>query len=127
MNDSATNKRRKRSSAKETRARMSQAFATPSPISRVRGEPGGTISSEGTPSVYEPVEERHNTEASSRADRKLVRLSVDVPRNQHRFLRVLAAESGVTGMAVIRALLEEAEADDELVRRVRERLEAPIN
>ena len=125
--DSGTSKRRKRSSAKETRARMSQAFATPSPISRVRGEPDGTTGREGTPWADERGEERPNKEASFRSDKQLVRLSVDVPRNQHRFLRVLAAESGVTGMAVIRALLEEAEADDELVSRVRERLVGPIN
>ena len=105
---------------------MSQAFATPSPISRAQGEPGGSTGSGGTPSARELEAERHDGGASPRTEKKLIRLSVDVPRRQHRFLRVLAAESGVTGMAVIRALLEEAEADEQLVRRVRERLVASL-
>ena len=45
---------------------------------------------------------------------KLVRLSVDVPRSQHRFLRVEAAQAGTTGMAVVRALISEMETNEDL-------------
>ena len=56
------------------------------------------------------------------ADGKLTRLSVDVPRPQHVFLRVEAAQAGTTGMAVVRALIAEMQDDAELARRVRDRL-----
>jgi hypothetical protein len=55
---------------------------------------------------------------------KLVRLSVDVPRSQHRFLRVEAAQAGATGMAVVRALISEMETNEDLAERVRGRLES---
>jgi hypothetical protein len=55
---------------------------------------------------------------------KLVRLSVDVPRSQHRFLRVEAAQAGTTGMAVVRALISEMETNEDLAERVRGRLES---
>lgn len=106
-------KTRRRPSAKDARARMGQAVSAQTPQSR----------------AVEPAEEPGEApEIAAEAKRaaepaeKLVRLSVDVPRSQHRYLRVLAAESGVTGMAVIRALLEESAADPELAERVRERL-----
>lgn len=103
-------KTRKRPSAKDARARMGRAVSAQTPQSR----------------VAEPVEEpetQHEPEAAPAArSEKLVRLSVDVPSSQHRYLRVMAAESGVTGMAIIRALLEESAADPELAERVRDRL-----
>lgn len=57
-----------------------------------------------------------------REGEKLVRLSVDVPRSQHRFLRVEAAQAGTTGMAMVRALISEMETNEDLAERVRGRL-----
>lgn len=109
-------KARRRPSAKDARARMGRAVSAQTPQSRAAEQ------------VEEFGESPETTAEAKRAvepAEKLVRLSVDVPRSQHRYLRVLAAESGVTGMAVIRALLEESAADPDLVERVRERLGGP--
>ena len=118
----STSKKRKRPSAKEARARMARAVASPSPISRAEGEPGA---------VRAPAGERETEASRGRRGggppaegEKLVRLSVDVPRAQHRFLRVEAAQAGATGMAVVRALISEMEADEGLAERVRGRLES---
>jgi len=125
-----TNKRR-RPSAKEARARMARAVATPSPISRAEEEPDGRIGSEevrlresGGDARQEERERRGGRDRSLSEGEKLVRLSVDVPRSQHRFLRVEAAQAGATGMAVVRALISEMETNEDLAERVRGRLES---
>jgi hypothetical protein len=127
-------KKRKRPSAKEARARMARAVATPSPVSRAEEEPDDEISTGGAEDARqrnagaeESAERRRGRRGGSGSpvDReKLVRLSVDVPRAQHRFLRVEAAQAGATGMAVVRALISEMEADEDLAERVRSRLES---
>lgn len=53
---------------------------------------------------------------------KPVRISVDLPKEQHRFLRRFALEADADGMQVVRALLLELEEDDRLTERVRDRL-----
>lgn len=130
----AESKKRKRPSAKEARARMARAVSAPSPISRAEEEPDGRAASSGE--VAEDGRSRDAKEEggkvrrkrgdgrreSSSVGKKLVRLSVDVPRAQHRFLRVEAAQAETTGMAVVRALISEMEADEGLAERVRDRL-----
>ena len=126
MAESASRKR-KRPSAKEAKARMARAVASTSPISRAEEGPEAV----GTPAGEEVAEDagrgrtghRGGPGGSSAGEEKLVRLSVDVPRAQHRFLRVEVAQAGATGMAVVRALISEMEADEDLAERVRGRLE----
>lgn len=129
-----TNKRR-RPSAKEARARMARAVATPSPISRAEEEPDSRTESEevrsresGGDAGQEERGRRGGRDGSlsegEKLVEKLVRLSVDVPRSQHRFLRVEAAQAGTTGMAVVRALISEMETNEDLAERVRGRLES---
>ena len=129
----STSKRRKRPSAKEARARMARAVATPSPISRAEEELASSdVGAEAErvrprdEGVAEETQEgrRRGHGGSPAETEKLVRLSVDVPRAQHRFLRVEAAQAGATGMAVVRALISEMEADGELANRVRGRLDS---
>lgn len=129
----STSRKRKRPSAKEARARMTRAVATPSPISRAEEElASGDVGAEAEPArprdegASEKIrEERRRGHGGSPAEvEKLVRLSVDVPRAQHRFLRMEAAQTGATGMAVVRALISEMEADEDLAERVRGRLES---
>lgn len=132
----STSKRRKRPSAKEARARMARAVATPSPISRADEELASSdVGAEGAEAEHarprdegaaEKIQEdRRRGHGGFPAEaEKLVRLSVDVPRAQHRFLRVEAAQAGATGMAVVRALISEMEADENLAERVRGRLES---
>lgn len=47
---------------------------------------------------------------------------MDVPRLQRRFLRMEAAQADATGMAVVRALNSETQADEYLAERVQDRL-----
>lgn len=124
--------KRRRPSAKETRARMARAVGTESPISRAEEA--------AEPEVEETIAEesdagptgRGGAAATTAARRRsggklddagrLVRLSVDVSAGEHRSLRVMAAMGDTTGMAVMRALLQEALEDDNLAERVLERV-----
>lgn len=54
--------------------------------------------------------------------KQTVRVTVDLPKERHRFLRIFAAESDCDGMSVMRALLDELAGDEELAGRVKERL-----
>lgn len=53
---------------------------------------------------------------------KPVRISVDLPKEQHRFLRRFALDADTDGMRIVRALLSELEEDARLAERIRERL-----
>lgn len=53
---------------------------------------------------------------------KPVRISVDLPKEQHRFLRRFALDADADGMRIVRALLSELEEDTRLAERVRDRL-----
>lgn len=53
---------------------------------------------------------------------KRIRVTVDLPREKHRALRMLAAEAESTNMGVLAALLEEALDDPDAASRIRERL-----
>jgi hypothetical protein len=53
---------------------------------------------------------------------KPVRISVDLPKEQHKFLRRFALDADVDGMRIVRALLSELEEDTRLAQRVRDRL-----
>lgn len=106
-----------RKPAPEPRMGTKSAKASPSKArsSGARGSGGGRNGGRATNGT-----ERGN--AAPAVEGKLTRLSVDVPRSQHVFLRVEAAQAGTTGMAVVRALISEMQDDAELARRVRDRL-----
>ena len=107
-----------RKPAPEPRAGTKSAKASPSTKARssgARGSGGGRNGGRATNGT-----ERGN--AAPVVEGKLTRLSVDVPRSQHVFLRVEAAQAGTTGMAVVRALISEMQDDAKLARRVRDRL-----
>jgi len=53
---------------------------------------------------------------------RMVRVSVDLPRPSHKYLRDFAYDAESDGMSVMRALLEEMRADEELAERVLDRL-----
>jgi hypothetical protein len=53
---------------------------------------------------------------------RMVRVSVDLPRPDHKFLRDFAYDAESDGMSVMRALLEEMRDDEELAERVLDRL-----
>lgn len=53
---------------------------------------------------------------------KTVRVTVDLPRNEHRFLRVFAAQSDADGMRVMRAALRALAENEDFGSYVREQL-----
>ncbi len=53
---------------------------------------------------------------------KPVRISVDLPKEQHRFLRRFALDADADGMQIVRALLSELEEDTRLAEHIRDRL-----
>lgn len=115
--DQKAGDKRKRPSAKEARARMVRAVVAEAPMSR-------TDQADPEPAGRTPNEARGPESGPGSDAERLVRLSVDVPRSKHRFLRVMAAQEGVSGMAVVRALIDELRDDEELAQRVRGRLAA---
>lgn len=50
------------------------------------------------------------------------RITVDLPRDEHKFLRDYAYDNDTDGMRVVRALLMELQGDDDLSERVLRRL-----
>jgi hypothetical protein len=52
----------------------------------------------------------------------MVRVSVDLPRPDHKYLRDFAYDAESDGMRVMRALLEEMREDEVLAERVLDRL-----
>lgn len=53
---------------------------------------------------------------------RMVRVSVDLPRPSHKYLRDFAYDAESDGMSVMRALLEELRQDEDLAERVLNRL-----
>jgi hypothetical protein len=53
---------------------------------------------------------------------KVVRISVDMPRSQHKYLRDFAYDAETDGMSVVRGLLELLKEDSELAERLHRRL-----
>jgi hypothetical protein len=53
---------------------------------------------------------------------KLVRVSVDLPRSRHKFLRDFAYDAETDGMSVMRGLLALLREDEELAERLRKYL-----
>jgi hypothetical protein len=53
---------------------------------------------------------------------RMVRVSVDLPRPSHKYLRDFAYDAESDGMSVMRALLEEMREDEDLAERVMNRL-----
>lgn len=53
---------------------------------------------------------------------KRVRITVDLDPSQHRFLRIYAAERGLKGSEVLRALLAELQSNTKLQQAIQKRL-----
>ena len=66
--------------------------------------------------------ETRNAARSDGRRRETKRITVDLPREEHKFLRDYAYDAGAGGMRVVRALLMELRDDEGLSERVRQRL-----
>ena len=68
----------------------------------------------------QPTSSLSKTSGTKREGTK--RITVDLPKDEHKFLRDFAYDNDTEGMRVMRALLMELEADPELAERVLRRL-----
>lgn len=88
------------------------------------GEPGGGEGESETVAAATATGERAQRRTGrprTKPDR-MVRVSVDLPRPDHKYLRDFAYDAESDGMSVMRALLEEMREDGELAERVLDRL-----
>lgn len=87
-----------------------------------RGGSARDILSRGSRQV-QPVPGPTPTKEARREGTK--RITVDLPRDEHRFLRDYAYDNDTDGMRVVRALLMELRDDPGLSARILDRLPAP--
>jgi len=109
--------------ASDSLARLRSGIARETPVTRARsGEAAGSNEVEETQTPPEkPIRKQRGRPPSPNPER-LVRVSVDLPRSRHKFLRDFAYDAETDGMSVMRGLLEELTEDPELAARLRDRL-----
>lgn len=88
---------------------------------------GKASSADSSKEAATPAQEHSPRQAKSigtsrKKPQKMVRVSVDLPRTDHKYLRDFAYDAESNGMSVMRALLEEMKDDPELADRVQDRL-----
>ncbi len=73
----------------------------------------------------QPAAATRASEATTRAARRegTKRITVDLPTDEHRQLKLLTVNNDVDGIRVVRALLLELHEDEQLMRRVLQRAE----
>lgn len=69
-----------------------------------------------------PARTGPTTSGAEKTERKTKRITVDLPRGEHKFLRDFAYDNDTDGMRVVRALLLELRDDPDLSSRVLGRL-----
>ncbi len=122
-------------SAKASLEKLSRGLTRETPATRAPEAPAeaGPERSPGAGgSGGEAVQEAAETTTEERPRRRIgrpptkpermVRVSVDLPRPSHKYLRDFAYEAESDGMSVMRALLEEMRQDEDLAERVLNRL-----
>ena len=102
-----------------TRAQETQEQAGPERSSNA--EDGGGEAAPTAVTVTRKSTRRRTGRPRTKPDR-MVRVSVDLPRSHHKYLRDFAYDAESDGMSVMRALLEEMRQDEELAERVLDRL-----
>lgn len=94
--------------ASDSLARLRTGITRETPATRARQDAEDASAAENT--------------ATRAGTTKPVRISVDLPKEQHHFLRRFALDADTDGMRIVRALLSELEEDAQLAERIRERL-----
>ena len=126
----------KRKSAAASLEKLSQGLMRETPATRTRvaqaeAEPDGHPEAEAPPETHPEAgggeaaqggRPRRRTGRPRAKPERMVRVSVDLPRPSHKYLRDFAYDAESDGMSVMRALLEEMREDEELADRVLGRL-----
>ncbi len=121
----------KKKSAQASLEKLSRGLTRETPATRAQ-EPGSERSP-GAEGVGGATQETASTTATTERPRRrtgrprtnpdrMVRVSVDLPRPSHKYLRDFAYDAESDGMSVMRALLEEMRGDEDLAERVLNRL-----
>lgn len=122
----------KKKSANDSLAKLSRGLTRETPVTRARPEVpepegnGGEVSAPGSSESAAVAKEtweapRRRGRPRTRTER-MVRVSVDLPRPDHKYLRDFAYDAESDGMRVMRALLEEMRDDENLAERILDRL-----
>jgi hypothetical protein len=124
----------KKKSAQASLEKLSRGLTRETPATRVQETPeqsgrslnavegGGEVTQEATSTTASQERSRRRTGRPRTKPDRMVRVSVDLPRPDHKFLRDFAYDAESDGMSVMRALLEEMRGDEELAERVLNRL-----
>ncbi len=106
--------------ASDSLARLRSGIARETPVTRARSSKAVETDEVGetTRTPEKPARRRPPRPKPER----LVRVSVDVPRSRHKFLRDFAYDAETDGMSVMRGLLEKLMENPELAGRLRNRL-----
>lgn len=114
----------RKKSASDSLEKLSRGLTRETPATRAGqaedggGEAGPSLSSGGIPADGAP---RRRGRPRTRPER-MVRVSVDLPRPEHKYLRDFVYDAESDGMRVMRALLQEMRDDEDLAERVLDRL-----
>ena len=109
----------KKRKAADSLANLKRQFGKETPATQVRVEEQDMVSGEATPAT---VSDSADEKAYRSKSERIVRVSVDMPRSSHKYLRDFAYDAETDGMSVMRGLLELLQEDPELAERLRERL-----
>lgn len=122
----------KKKSAAASLEKLSRGLTRETPATRAQ-EPGserspgaaedrGATAQEAAPTTVTTERPRRRTGRPRTKPDRMVRVSVDLPRSDHKFLRDFAYDAESDGMSVMRALLEEMRGNEDLAERVLDRL-----
>ena len=104
-----------------TRAQEGPEQAGPRRSPGAEDDGGGGVQEAAATTTTQKHPQRRTGRPRTKPDR-MVRVSVDLPRPDHKFLRDFAYDAESDGMSVMRALLEEMRGDEDLAKRVLDRL-----
>lgn len=112
-------------SASDSLAKLSRGLTRETPATRAQlvEDGGGEDDRESAAAVQAPSEGASRRRGRPRTKpERMVRVSVDLPRPEHKYLRDFAYDAESDGMRVMRALLLEMRDDEDLAERVLDRL-----
>ena len=119
----------KKRSAANSLEKLSRGLTRETPASRAKpgtdapaNDDGGGARHSGPTAVQGSKEQPRRRGRPRTKPQRMVRVSVDLPRSAHKYLRDFAYDAESDGMRVMRALLEEMRDDEDLAERILDRL-----